>query len=1169
MGKVLLKKVCLVVSILIGLGGKVYGQTTFGASSYVKDDTSKKVTITLNANGDLANLPGFGNGYFHGYDCIINTANGVKLTTDDLNKIVQFSYNFGNQNNILDFNGAEFDEGVDLVSCFPNSASSPAFVMPKKSLAPLSMLQTNLFSMATEDGISTIYFKDTNKTFAKAINWQDYLKNSSKITVLGEVNADMDYSSCTQLKTLDIVSPSFKNLTSKITVPEGITEIKVLKGFDITRILPETVREKVKEFAPKADPFKVDGCYITINLDEVTSLESAYSSAISSMKSSSSLLKNTNPCEVVINGKITPTDLAYFKNINTEYLDLSNATFVDADGNESDDFVNSENFANENIKDLIFPIGKEKLVTENNVSRFQALEAAGTYTVTEPASEDGNTKAKYSLTAYINKAGKLYNLTGGLVGVGSTITKNTSNQADANNQYPVTSLTFWPNLKNVQSIKLSGKANAADLGSGDIYLDENGHLSVEQSSDDMGYTQIKAKETSSVVVGALNHGNFTSVDYADLKLNIDENTAEDIKKAAQNDLCFSILKAYNHVADFKLPRDKNVYRIPNNAFMFGTFDLKSICIPANITEIGGAAFKGNFKTTLIYTDNGKSGEDFKYVVAGKLVDEITNENHSITLPIHLKKIESGAFALVEKITDVYVLTAEAPVCEVNSFSSGTLYGWGGFTNVNPITHSSYVNPNLKPDDNSKTFGVLHWPRGIDKKEVMKFTDITRKYSNQDGLQNTDGYGNTLVWPNQMEYNKAYLQGSHGYLWNAWSTTEWVQPTSEKKVADDLFKKYGSNSKYVFYSADGTTDYDTEEYNADYRGWHQFVLTGSVNYKSDDPEFDFARYKEDDWYSICFPFDLDEDEVLNIFGVPANKTVLARFSNEETVTEKPLLPNLCTLWKVVRNSSTNQISLWFTDNLVKAGKDWDRETSKMVEPETNAYGKKILIKAGYPYLIKPYLPADVKEEIRARAKRILTYRAENNSENARDFDNTFNQKLPYRDWIVQAEDPNGNKLNTESGEPFNYQFLGTYYTLDLVPKYSYFMANNGTKNVWYYNVWEPEVYSAPWNANTCIVGPMSTLDLEYGKEKKNFTSVTFNFSSNDDSFTKANRAKLLMNFGNDGQTTEIVNIEDNGKLVTVPVGTVYNMNGQVVRKNASLAGLSKGVYILNGKKYIVR
>lgn len=35
-------------------------------------------------------------------------------------------------------------------------------------------------------------------------------------------------------------------------------------------------------------------------------------------------------------------------------------------------------------------------------------------------------------------------------------------------------------------------------------------------------------------------------------------------------------------------------------------------------------------------------------------------------------------------------------------------------------------------------------------------------------------------------------------------------------------------------------------------------------------------------------------------------------------------------------------------------------------------------------------------------------------------------------------------------------------------------------------------------------------------------------------------------------------------------TVYNMNGQVVRRNAqSLDGLPKGMYIMNGKKYIVK
>ena len=1156
-------------------GGNLKAQeTTFGESSFVKDEASKRVTINLNANGDLAKLPGLGYGYFNGYDCVFKTAAGVKLSNEDLEIVsTKFSYNFGNQLNILDFNSADLEENVFLASYFTNAALSPAFVLPKKSLESLSSMSTNLFAMATEEGASTIYFKDVAKIFAKAMAWQDYLKNSSTITVLGDINADMDYSSCSSLKTLDIVSSNFKSSTSTITVSDDIEAIKVSENFDVSRILPETVREKVVVEKPKADPYKVEGCFVTLNLDEEASLEDAYTKALASMRTSS-LLADKYPKQIVVNGNITSSDLSYLKNINTEFLDLSNATFVDDDNEPSEEFATSEEFANANIHYVVLPAGKENLVQETNFSHFPNLYAAGTYSETKAPTTDENGKAvagEYSLTAFVNKAGKLYDLTGGLIAIGSSITKEASSSADSNGSYPYVDLTYSPNLKNVKSIKLIGTVSAQDLGSGDINIDENGHLSVETYFDDQKYTEIRQKAGALKVIGAMAHANFTSVDFSGVKLNIDDNTSEEVKAAAQNDLCYSLLGGYSHVSNFILPRDKSVYRIPNNAFSFGTFTLKSICIPANITEIGGAAFKGNFKTTLFYTDNGKTGDDFKYVVAGKLLDKITDENHTITLPIHLKKIESGAFALVEKITDVYVLTAEAPICEVNSFSSGTLYGWGGFTNVNPITHASYVNPNLKPDDTSKTFGVLHWPRGIAKKEVERFTDITRKYSIQDGLQNTDGDGNTLVWPNQMEYNKAYLQGTHGYLWNAWSSDEWVEPTSPSKTADDLFAKYGSDEKNVFYSENDGVDYDKEKYNADYRGWHQFVLTGSVNYKSDDPEFDFARYKENDWYSICLPFDLDEDEVLKIFGVPANKTVIASYNSQETVAEEDIMPNLCTLKKVVRNEQNNNITLWFTDDLAKARMDWSLDENKMVQPQFNAEGKKILIKAGYPYLIKPYLPEDVKEEIKSRAKRLLSYKSSNNSEEARDYDKNYQQKLPFRDWIVQAEDSKGNKLTVDgTNEPYNYQFLGTYYSLDLVPKYSYFMANNGKNNVWYYNIWEPDVYSASWNANTCIVGSKASLKLEQKTDVKDFSSVAFNFESQNDAFPDTqNHAKLMMSFGDDGQTTEIVGIEENGKMQTVPCGTVYNMNGQIVRENASLEGLPKGVYILNGKKYIVK
>lgn len=54
----------------------------------------------------------------------------------------------------------------------------------------------------------------------------------------------------------------------------------------------------------------------------------------------------------------------------------------------------------------------------------------------------------------------------------------------------------------------------------------------------------------------------------------------------------------------------------------------------------------------------------------------------------------------------------------------------------------------------------------------------------------------------------------------------------------------------------------------------------------------------------------------------------------------------------------------------------------------------------------------------------------------------------------------------------------------------------------------------------------------------------------------------------GDLTDIDGIENDLNVNTD--NKVYNMNGQLVRNgSASLEGLPKGVYIVNGKKYIVK
>lgn len=56
--------------------------------------------------------------------------------------------------------------------------------------------------------------------------------------------------------------------------------------------------------------------------------------------------------------------------------------------------------------------------------------------------------------------------------------------------------------------------------------------------------------------------------------------------------------------------------------------------------------------------------------------------------------------------------------------------------------------------------------------------------------------------------------------------------------------------------------------------------------------------------------------------------------------------------------------------------------------------------------------------------------------------------------------------------------------------------------------------------------------------------------------------------NDGTVTEIVNIDSNGETVT-PYN-IYNMYGQKVRSNTKITkGLARGIYIVNGKKVMVK
>ena len=142
---------------------------------------------------------------------------------------------------------------------------------------------------------------------------------------------------------------------------------------------------------------------------------------------------------------------------------------------------------------------------------------------------------------------------------------------------------------------------------------------------------------------------------------------------------------------------------------------------------------------------------------------------------------------------------------------------------------------------------------------------------------------------------------------------------------------------------------------DYRGWHQFVLTGYAT-NSKIP-FEPVRWfiNDNDWWTICVPFDLKYSDMIMFFGTEADK-------NNGTAK----LPYLSKLKYVVRDQKNEKITLTFSKNLMEykemipGSKNAISGTSYnhgFIDDETKWTANElsqdpVILHAGVPYLIKP-------------------------------------------------------------------------------------------------------------------------------------------------------------------------------------------------------------------------
>lgn len=630
--------------------------------------------------------------------------------------------------------------------------------------------------------------------------------------------------------------------------------------------------------------------------------------------------------------------------------------------------------------------------------------------------------------------------------------------------------------------------------------------------------------------------------------------------------------------------NEGLENIGKKAFM--DTPLTALHFPSTLQIIHDEAFRNCYVYGL------KFNAGLKFI--GKGAFALRNKDKAETtleIPASMRYIGAIAFGARE-YQDVFFYGENAPLMPfgtiedwagtASAFDEVTLMGNNGFDSkkgeISDDANTGYANR-----ENYKNHGVyfclLHYPKDLTDEQRAAYTDITRVYKTVDeghvfhygkyedpysyhevGQEKTDlsfgsytaskrtslGFqdtylGRQYIWPSQDAWRRSYVVNSLGYNWNG--IDKYLPTLSDKdlnvlayagyKVADDT------------HPADKATGYYTLD---DLRmmahmGTRQFVLVNEDVNVDTEPEKEPTypiNIKGGQWWTICVPFDMTKAQVDDVFG-PG--THVCRFNKVERV--------------VNSEEKVKSIKLFFTNDVYVHKSTKDKEGHYTTSTGTSVADDDIVIYAHESYMIYPTKNSDDANGM----YKISDY--------------TLVTGSPLPTLVEATEQFTGGAKESASGDASwnkEYRFVGNYQTevavsvsedaqnseavaRDIkkvtVPQYSYIYAKkNKTPKAqfWFYTGTE-----MLWGANKCVVqatardGGLSDYNTYFGG----------NGSA---------RAKELSFFGTDDEVTGIENVEiiagnENDTQI------VYNLNGQVV--NGNLNSLQKGIYIKNGKKFMVK
>lgn len=750
-----------------------------------------------------------------------------------------------------------------------------------------------------------------------------------------------------------------------------------------------------------------------------------------------------------------------------------------------------------------------------------------------------------SLTAYVKKPGSL---------VYSILNMS---QLESTYQSWASDDTYWHHYKynytakNVKKITLSGNLNAIDLNNGQYIISEEGHL---VSSNGKHYNALP----------------FCTPDTLDLS---DAIFGEGTEYHPED---MTISKLFPTLKSVLLPTHESQKVIP--ADCFNNMYLTELMIPSHYEVICERAFSTSNTLSHIYVKNCETDSIYDH------------GDFTITLPESLKEIRSegvesfdkATFSgnALEKVTDIYVMAEKAPKCGKYAFNAAITYGNNGFAGnwAHPIQRSNYIN-------NEKVIAVLHYPatsryNGQDK----NYTDITRVYTLHDETGMVDGNGELKVWPRHAEFVRSFKQAIAGHIW-----TDWQQYANE------------GDTEVIMDNTDGQyTVANPTGYKQEYQGWHEFVLSETYIHKPYKPQEKYSQFDQYDWYTICIPYNITKSMLLQAFGVSTdpkyNNKVKLFDGNGEYIdaasvkgadADRWIYPDVRSLIQVKRSYKNLKVTLCLSEKLFTP--DHCQEITIGTDGQGYEYtdltdDDPIIIKAGMPYLIRPYIPVDT--HIKNIGAYLCAYVSQLKEVEPVLFQVIEGSEKRYavpqeRGVETQAlkldESTESNRVYVmkDDGTACKYNFVGSYVDR-FIPQYGYYLGKE--KGTGKHKFFRTSKTSTKWNRYSSIITGMSTPNYvnngaENAKDIKNielqFNGITDDLVILKDEQPKNNSAaakKLGIAFDDSGSDFLPTSIDEIDVDIALPEDNrIYNVNGTRVAADR----LKKGIYIQNGKKIVVK